>query len=68
LKYEKRLRATRIAKAAHLSFAPVRRLMTVLGAVAYARSRFDEDVLYMSELHHLILPLPLYQPDRAYSS
>jgi hypothetical protein len=32
--WEKRLRATRIAKAAHLAFAPVCRLVAVLGVLS----------------------------------
>jgi hypothetical protein len=44
------VRATRIAKAAHLAFAPTGRPVAVLGTVVHACSRFDEDVLRMSEL------------------
>ena len=46
---EKRLRATRIAKTEHLAFSPAGWLVAVLGAVVHARSRFDENVLHMSE-------------------
>ncbi len=52
---EECLRATRIAKAAHLAFAPAGRLVAVLGTVVHACSRFDEDVFYMSELGNVSL-------------
>ncbi|BFG79802.1 hypothetical protein PTKU46_78360 [Paraburkholderia terrae] len=52
---EKFLRATRVAKAAHLALAPARWLVAILGAVVHASSRFDEDVLYLSEFRNLSL-------------
>ncbi|MGF6852593.1 hypothetical protein OKW29_001479 [Paraburkholderia sp. CI3] len=45
---KKHLRATRIAKAAHLAFAPAGRLVAILGTVVHACSRFDRNVLHMS--------------------
>jgi hypothetical protein len=59
---EKRLSATRIAKAAHapkevplgdVAFAPAGRLTAVLGTVVHACSRFDEHVLHVSELRNV---------------
>jgi hypothetical protein len=52
---EKRLRATRIAKDAHLAFAPAGRLVAVLGTVVHACGRFYENVLYMSEFRNISL-------------
>jgi hypothetical protein len=49
------VRATRIAKAAHLPFKPAGRLVAVLGTVAHARSRLDENVLHMSKLRNVSL-------------
>src|SRR5882757_8649 len=49
-----RLRATRIAKAAHLAFAPAGRLAAVPGTVVHACGRFDENVLHMSALGNVL--------------
>jgi hypothetical protein len=49
------LRATGIAKAAHLAFPPAGRLVTVLGTVVRKCSRLDENVLHMSELRNVSL-------------
>src|SRR5258708_39860136 len=48
-------RATRIAKAAHLAFVLAGRLVAVLRTVVYAGRRFDENVLYISELGNVSL-------------
>jgi hypothetical protein len=47
--WEKRLRAMRFPKAAHLTLAPAGWLVAILSAVVRASSRFDKDVLYLSE-------------------
>ncbi|MDR6413255.1 UNVERIFIED_ORG: hypothetical protein ABIC62_006690 [Burkholderia sp. 1595] len=38
-----------------MAFAPTGWLVTVLGAVVYACGRFDENVLYLSELRNISL-------------
>jgi len=50
---ERFLCASRIAKAAHASFALACRLVAVLGPVVQSRCRFDEDVLYVHKFWDL---------------
>ena len=50
---ERFLCASRIAKAAHASFAFACRLVAVLGPVVQSRCRFDEDVLYVHKFWDL---------------
>jgi len=52
---KKCLRATRIAKAVHYVLAPAGRLVAVLCAVVHACSRFDNNVLYLTELRNISL-------------
>jgi hypothetical protein len=52
---EKRLRTTRLAKAAHLAFASAGWRVAVLGTVVHTCSRFDENVLHMCKLGNVSL-------------